>query len=181
MVVPNFRSRQCSLEDVYFSSSKSALLPGVERAVEPATEGENLLQKGLNPIAQTSKGSVSKVCVNEPPIISGVEQAVEPVTEGETLLQKGQNPIAQTSEESVSKVCVNKPLSKSHSYRLAVPVEERYFEAAQTKRDSVCLSLMKTKCFVFGFLVTLLAVIGICAAIAVTLSGKLSDNRIKSR
>ncbi|KAL9971990.1 hypothetical protein ACROYT_G018221 [Oculina patagonica] len=213
VVVPNVRSRQCSLEDVYFSSSKSALLPGVEQAVEPATEGENLLQKGQNPIAQTSKGSVSKVCVNEPPILAGVEQAVEPVTEGDHLLQKGQNPIAQTSkgsvskvcvneppilagveqavepvtegdhllqkgqnpiaqtsEESVLEVCVNKPLSKSHSYRLAVPVEERYFEAAQTKRDSVCLSLMKTKCFVFGFLVTLLAVIGICAAIAVTLS-----------
>lgn len=126
--------RPCSLEDVYFPSYKSAILPGVV-------------------------------------------QAVEPVTEGETLLQKGQKAIAQTSKESVSEVCVDKPLSESHSNRRATSFEDQYFEAAQNERNSVCLLLKKKVYFVLGFLVTLLAVIGIYAAMAVILSGKLSDNR----
>ncbi len=98
---------------------------------------------------------------------------MEPVTEGENLLQNGREPIAQTAGESVSEVCVNEPLSKSHSYRQVIPFEERYFEAAQNKRN-----LMKTKCFVLVFLVTMaVIVIGICVPVAAILSGKLSDNR----
>ncbi|KAL9971986.1 hypothetical protein ACROYT_G018217 [Oculina patagonica] len=81
-------------------------------------------------------------------ILSGVEQD----SEGENLLQKGQKPTSQTSEKSVSEICKNE------------------LEAAQNERNSVCLSSMKTKCFVLGSLATLLAVIGICTAVAVILS-----------
>ncbi len=63
----NFRSRQRSSENVYFSSLESIILPGVEEAEEPVLEGEHFFQKEQNPIAQTSEENVSKVCRNEPP------------------------------------------------------------------------------------------------------------------
>ena len=64
---PDFRKRQFSSEDVHFSRCESLIILGVEEAVEPVIEGENLLQGGQKHITQTSEENVLKVGVNEPP------------------------------------------------------------------------------------------------------------------
>ena len=81
---------------------------------------------------------------------------------------------------SVSTTSLNQVSSENELRQDARPFAEqsfveRFVAASQNERKSVCLSLVRTRCFTLAFLITLLVIIGICVATVFTLQGKPSD------
>lgn len=85
-----------------------------------------------------------------------------------------------TLAESVSTISLNEVSSAKELSQDSRSFEEqffvdRFFEASQNERKSVCLSLVRTRRFALAFLITLLVIVGTCVATVVTLQGKPSD------
>lgn len=93
---------------------------------------------------------------------------MEPGRESENLLREGQNPTTQTSEQSVS--------PSEIFYDCDIAIVQQYLEGSQNEGKSVCLSVVKTKCFVLAFIALVLVIIGIC--VPFISQGRLSGIRL---